>query len=128
MAAFSDSFDFSNCVLDLDDISNIGHPCWEFLDPNPNIQHLFNRFNDLFFDGILYNRVYLKWMHFNDKNNEKNAGETVQQDYPGDKMFIYLNINLLENRLRKEIIEQLLVCTSYYYCIHSDLAGKTHRF
>lgn len=102
MAAFSDSFDFCNTVLDLDDVSNIGHPCWEFLDPNPNIQYLFKRFNDLFFDGVLHNRVNLKWLHFNNFN----AGETMPTV---DKTYIYLNINLLKNRLRKETSEQLLV-------------------
>lgn len=98
--------DFSKVVLDLDHVGNIGHPCWEFLDPNPNIQHLFKRFNDLFFDGILHNRVDIKWLHFHDKC----AGLTMPPQLPGDKMHIYLNINVLKNRLRKEIIEQLLVC------------------
>lgn len=112
MAALPDSFDFSNTILDLDDVSNIGHPCWEFLDPNPDIQHLFKRFNDLFFDGILHNRVNLKWLHF-DNNN---AAVTV----PSDKMHIYLNINLLKNRLRKEIIEQLLVGTKFS-CVKFNL-------
>lgn len=108
MAAFSDSFDFCNTVLDLDDVSNIGHPCWEVLDPNPDIHHLFKRFNDLFFDGILYNRVNLKWLHFHNDN----VGET----YLREKIHIHLNINLLKNRLRKEIIEQLLVGTC---CSHN---------
>lgn len=98
--------DFSKVVLDLDHVGNIGHPCWEFLDPNPNIQHLFKRFNDFFFDGILHNRVDIKWLHFHDKC----AGLTMPPQLPGDKMHIYLNINVLKNRLRKEIIEQLLVC------------------
>lgn len=110
MAAIPDSLDFTNIVLDLDHVSNIGHPCWEFLDPNPNIQHLFKRLNVLFFDGVLHNRVNVKWLYFNEKN-AKNAGETMESQRPGDKMYIYLNINILKNRSRKEIVEQLLVRT-----------------
>lgn len=106
MAVYPDPFNFSKVVLDLDHVGNIGHPYWEFLDPNPNVQHLFKRFNDLFFDGILHNRVDIKWLHFHDKC----AGLTMPPQLPGDKMHIYLNINVLKNRLRKEIIEQLLVC------------------
>lgn len=110
MAAHPGSFDFSKIVLDLDQVSNIGHPCWEFLDPNPNIQHLFKRFNDLFFYGTLHNRVDIKWLHFHDKC----AGLTMPVQPLGDKMHIYLNINVLKSRLRKEIIEQLLVRVSVF--------------
>lgn len=113
MASFPDPFDFSSCILDLDHVSNIGHPCWEFLDPNPNVQHLFNRFNDLFFDGILHNRVDVRWLHFN-KPNKMCAGLTIPPQLPGDQIHIYLNINLLRNRLRKEIVEQLLVCNDFH--------------
>lgn len=108
MAAHVDSFDFSNTVLDLDDVTNISHPCWEFLDPNPDIQILFKKFNNLFFDGILCNRVEVKWTHLMNKS-AGNAGETWPSQLPDNTIYIYLNINLLRNRLRKEIIEQLLV-------------------
>lgn len=106
MAARPASVDFSDVVLDLDDVSCIGHPCWEFLDPNPDIQQLTKRFNKLFFRGILHNSINLKWMYLNNKC----AGETRQpQNSADDKIHIYLNVKLMKDRLRKEIVEQLLV-------------------
>lgn len=122
MAALSDSLDFSDTVLDLDDVSNIGHPCWEYLDPNPDVQQLFKRFNDLFFDGVCRNRVNVKWIHLDNDN----AGETFPPQNPDNKVHIYLNINLLRNRLRKEIVEQLLV-GSYFLFITSFIIQQSRN-
>lgn len=105
--------DYSNTVLDLDNLSNIGHPCWEFFDPNPDIQQIFNRFNNLFFDGVLRNRVILEWGTVSNKC----AGGTWLPQSLGGKIFIVLNESLLRKRLRKEIIEQLLVGTKFSICI-----------
>lgn len=105
--ASQNASDLSSVILDLDDPSNIGHPCWEYLDRNPNIRKLFNTFNNLFFDRILCNRVDLKWCT---SMSRRIAGETHPPSInKKDDIRILLNPNLLEKRLRRENIEQLLV-------------------
>lgn len=106
----------SEVTLDLDDISNIGHPCWELLDPNPNIIKLFNEYNHLLFDGILENRVENRWLEekFATDENKSTAGETLKS-YIYGRMVISLNSKLLRKRTRRDTIEILIVCI---YCIH----------
>lgn len=99
-------------TIDLNEINNIGHPCWEFIDPNPNINQLFKRFHELFFNDAtdLSKHVQLEWR--DSLKYRKSVGETYPPDHrSGNKIQIHLNKVLLQNRLRKEIIEQLLVCS-----------------
>lgn len=96
-------------ILDLDLIENIAHPFWEFLDPNPDIDQLFNRFNELFFDGTFTdeqrNSVTLQWF-----NNTR--GSLAARTWPAKKtqpIKIDFNERILSRVLRKEIIETLIV-------------------
>lgn len=96
-------------ILDLDLVENIGHPFWEFLDPNPDIDQLFNRFNKLFFDETFTdeqrNAVTLEWF-----NNRR--GSLAARTWPAKKtgpIKIDFNERILSRVLRKEIIETLLV-------------------
>lgn len=100
------SIDLSKVVLDLDEITNIGHPFWEFLDPNPSIQDLFDEFNQLFFDGILEFEVELDWStSLKDHAGETHPAKSTQRG----KISINLNEKILRNRIRREVIETLIV-------------------
>lgn len=106
-ASHNESVDYSNVTLDLYEIKNIGHPLWEFYDVHPDIIHLFNKFNDLFFNGILANRVDIEWM-------ADLVGGSAGETYPADRLrnnriSLRLNKNLLERCLRKDLIEIFLV-------------------
>lgn len=100
------SIDLSKVILDLDEITNIGHPYWEFLDPNTSIQELFEEFNQLFFDGILEFEVELDWS----TSLKNHAGEThPAKSTQRGRMSINLNEDILRNRIRREVIETLIV-------------------
>lgn len=101
----------TDLVLDLNDVSNIGHPYFEHIDPKPDIHKLFNRFHKMFFDDVndFPSLVKLEWC--NDLRNS--TGEAHLASQRSDRISILLNKNLLRNRLRKEIIEQLLVCLCF---------------
>lgn len=96
-------------ILDLDSVENIAHPFWEFLDPNPDIHQLFNRFNNLFFDGTFTDehklKVNLQW--FTNKR-----GPIAAQTWPANTKRpcrIEMNERILKTVLRREIIETLIV-------------------
>lgn len=91
-------------VLDLDDVKNIVHPCWELLRPNPDIVQLFDYFNDTFFRGILRHRVILDWIEMDGED----AGQSKHIE-ANNRIKIDLNKKLLRIHSRKSIIEILLV-------------------
>lgn len=101
------SINLSEVILDLDEITNIAHPCWEYIQPNPSIHELFDEYNQLFFDGILEFEVDIDWSSLENYN----SGETVpaEKTKKGRRMTIVLNENILRNRMRHEIIETLIV-------------------
>lgn len=105
------STNLSGVVLDLDLVSNVGHPCWEVLDPNPNIIKLFRKYNKLFFDNVLEYRADVGWAFLTDKE-EYTAGLTKSP--PRNRLYgkiqINLNENVLKNRSRRELVEILIVC------------------
>lgn len=107
--SLDNSFDSSEIVLDLDDVSNTGHPILEILDPNPNVHQLHKKYSKIFFDGLLDDDVDLKWV-------SKLSGSCAACTYPYQKnvhgnssIRIHLNEELMRKRLRREIIEILLV-------------------
>lgn len=100
------SVDLSAVILDLDSIQNIGHPCLEMLQPNPDVYKLFEYFNEIFFDGILKYRVNLEWL---ENIEESSAGKSYLPEEGENRMRIILNSKLMRNRSRKDIIETLLV-------------------
>lgn len=103
--ALDNSINLSEVILDLDEITNIAHPCWEYLQPNPSIHELFDEYNQLFFGGILEFEVDIDWRPSLKKHN---AGETNLARRRG-RTSIDLNENILRNRMRHEIIETLIV-------------------
>lgn len=128
----SHSVDYSGTVLDLDDLSNIGHPCWEFFDPNPNIHKKFIKFNNLFFEGVLHNRVILEWGTVTENSagetkSPKKVGNKHHDDHNDRKIRIILNESILRHRLRQEIIEQLLVNIDFHLCFFLFFIHHLHQ-
>ncbi|XP_055296873.1 DNA-dependent metalloprotease SPRTN-like [Sitodiplosis mosellana] len=112
------SVNMSEVILDLDKVTNIGHPCWELLQPNPDIHEMFDEYNNLFFGGILNFRVVLDW-HSLPGNAATNAGATKPpENVRNGRMSISLNKNLLVVRSRRETIEILLHEMIHAYLIH----------
>lgn len=107
----AEAFDYSAVILDLDALRNIGHPCWEFLQPLdlPLINKLSEKFNNILFEGLCDHRsIGLEVLG-------KYAGETLPPAHnPRDSLdrfnTINLNKELSGSLLRKEIIETLIVC------------------
>lgn len=96
-------------ILDLDLTENIAHPYWEILDPNPDINELFERFNNLLFDGTFTDeqrkKVTLNWF-------ENKRGPLAGETYPPNSkkpIRIRMNERVLKPVLRKEVIETLIV-------------------
>lgn len=116
----SQSDNLSGVVLDLNDISNIGHPCWELLDPCPDIYVMFDELGKLFFDGKLELNVDMQWLGMYMK--ESLAGESFppRRDRGNGRMIINLNEKLLCRRSRRETIEILIVSDSDNMIFRSD--------
>lgn len=108
----AEALDLSEKILDLDEIGNIGHPCWELLQPNPDVHELFSKFNEIFFNGVLESRVNLDWIIDMDGNV---AGESYTHEFSdvNHRMKINLNEVLLSTRSRRETIEILLVSSMF---------------
>lgn len=101
-------------VVDLDTADNIGHPYWEFLDPNPDIIKEFQRLNDLFFDGQFNEKtVRLEW--YRARKGSKDAGRTFPPNRKGQPIRIQLNEIVLSHCPRKYIIETLAVSKNAYF-------------
>lgn len=105
--AHNQSFDYSEVILDLDEITNIGHPCWEMLQPTPDVYQLFDEFNQRFFTGVLDFHVDIAWKPFRG-NNTLTAGLTEIKNIR-ENILISLNETLLGWQSRRETIEILLV-------------------
>lgn len=107
-AALEQSFNYREVILDLDRLSNLGHPCWEFLQPLDlvKINNLFKRFNKKFFNNLLEQRsIGLEELG-------KMAGVTIPPVRTSRRTFSTINLNkdLGQSMLRRELIETLLVC------------------
>lgn len=84
---------------------NLVHPDWEFEDPTPNIQTLFQKFDARFFSGRLVS-VELEWS----KKMYSCAGICYsRRNNYGMSCTIRLSEPLLKLRSRKELVETLLV-------------------
>ncbi|XP_031627622.1 sprT-like domain-containing protein Spartan [Contarinia nasturtii] len=94
--------DISNEILNLDDITNIGHPFWQEIDRSPNIQLLCSEFDKVFFERKLEHRVDLRWGICESKST---AGEATWKD---GNIKIRLNEVLLSGKSRRTIVEILL--------------------
>lgn len=109
--AHNQSFNYSEVILDLDEITNVGHPCWELLQPSPNVYQLFDEFNQRFFTGILDFRVDIDWCPLRGHNKDCAGLTELPHKVRNNKILITLNEKLLGLQSRRETIEILLVCT-----------------
>lgn len=89
--------------FDLDSTKNIGHLEWEVIDPTPNLQSLFDAYNEKFFNPKIENAT-LEWS----KRMTVQAGICyLYQD--DDSIVIRLSEYLLKYHSRKDLVETLLV-------------------
>lgn len=108
--AHNQSFDYSKVILDLDEITNVGHPCWELLQPTPDIYHLFDEFNQRFFSGVLDLQVDIVWLRMSGEFKHTAGATYPQRKENHNKILIELNEKMLGLQSRRESIEILLVC------------------
>lgn len=106
----------SKPILDLDLVENFVHPYWELLDPNPDIEQLFQQCNKLFFGGQFTKedtcKLTLEWM---------NTKTDLAGEFNPKNTKIHLFDNVLKKYLRKDIIDTFIVSAENFLILHHQL-------